>query len=115
MSMSELKPCPFCSGKNLHIESFSGWGNDVIICYDCLSIFSQMEITCEDDLVDAWNKRADKEKSNDSVPETGSWLPHYSEEDGERDGTQCSQCNERWYFGGAKPNFCPNCGARMQN
>jgi len=30
----ELKPCPFCGGKNLHIESFSGWGNDVIICYD---------------------------------------------------------------------------------
>lgn len=51
----------------------------------------------------------------DSIELTGEWKAHYSTEDGNRDGIQCNQCNEWWYFGGAKPNFCPNCGARMQN
>ena len=55
--MDGLKPCPFCGSKDLKIESFSGWGADVIICNDCLSIFSQWEITCEEDLVRAWNRR----------------------------------------------------------
>ena len=53
-----LKPCPFCGGTDLHLESFSGWGADVIICYDCLATFSQQEITCEEDLIEAWNRRA---------------------------------------------------------
>ena len=50
MKSVSLKPCPFCGGTDLHLESFSGWGADVIVCYDCLATFSQQEITCEDDL-----------------------------------------------------------------
>ena len=56
--MIDLKPCPFCGGTDLHLESFSGWGDDVIVCYECLAIFSQQEITCEEDLIEAWNRRA---------------------------------------------------------
>ena len=58
--MDKLKPCPFCGGADLHLKflNFSGWGADVIVCYDCLAIFSQQEITCEEDLIDAWNRRA---------------------------------------------------------
>lgn len=59
--MSELKSCPFCGGTDLHLESFSGWGADVVECYDCLAIFSQQEITCEEDLVRAWNRRVKDE------------------------------------------------------
>lgn len=58
---TELKPCPFCGGNDLRMESFSGWGADVIICYDCLAIFSQKEITCKEDLTEAWNRRANDE------------------------------------------------------
>lgn len=61
MMSEELKPCPFCGGNDLHIESFSGWGADVIICYDCLATFSQQEITCEEDLIGAWNRRVKDE------------------------------------------------------
>ena len=57
-AMNELKPCPFCGGTDLRLESFSGWGADVIICSDCLAVFSQMELTCSEDLIDAWNRRA---------------------------------------------------------
>lgn len=58
--MDKLKPCPFCGGTDLHLESFSGWGNDVIVCYECLATFSQQEIICEEDLIEAWNRRADE-------------------------------------------------------
>ena len=57
--IGELKPCPFCGGTDLHLESFSGWGADVIVCYNCLATFSQQEITCEEDLIEAWNRRAE--------------------------------------------------------
>ena len=61
--MSELKPCPFCGEKkDLHLQSFSGLGNDVIVCYGCLATFSQQEITCEEDLIEAWNRRAEHER-----------------------------------------------------
>lgn len=60
--MIELKPCPFCGGTELSIENFSGWGVDVVICLQCLCVFSQMEMTCEEDLIDAWNRRAGEQE-----------------------------------------------------
>ena len=57
--MEKLKPCPFCGEKNeLYIKSFSGWVADAIVCYGCHAIFSQQEITREEDLIEAWNRRA---------------------------------------------------------
>lgn len=44
----------------------------------------------------------------------GEWLEHYSHEDGERDGVECSKCRTHYYFGGQLMNFCPNCGAEMR-
>lgn len=41
------------------------------------------------------------------------WERHYCE-DGYPDGLTCSKCREWFYFGGKKPNFCPNCGADMR-
>lgn len=60
--MTKLKPCPFCGGTDLHLKSFFGGGADAVICYDCLAIFSQQEITCEEDLVEAWNRRVKDER-----------------------------------------------------
>lgn len=58
MTKIDLLNCPFCGGTDLHLELFSGWGADVVICRDCLAIFSQQEITCKEDLINAWNTRA---------------------------------------------------------
>ena len=52
--MEQLKPCPFCGGTDLHIEETD---YVYLICYDCLSWFTQAEITCREDLIDAWNRR----------------------------------------------------------
>ena len=57
--MRELKPCPFCGGTDLQIYSISGWGSDVIVCSNCLATFSQQEITSEQDLIIAWNRRVE--------------------------------------------------------
>lgn len=58
MPKIDLLPCPFCGETDLHLESFSGFGADVVICRGCLATFSQQEITCEEDLIKAWNTRA---------------------------------------------------------
>lgn len=42
----------------------------------------------------------------------GRWERHYCEDDGISDGWRCSACSE-WYFFDHTPNFCPNCGAKM--
>lgn len=57
-SKIDLLPCPFCGETDFHLESFSGFGTDVVICRGCLATFSQQEITCEEDLIKAWNTRA---------------------------------------------------------
>lgn len=52
----------------------------------------------------------------DAQPERkkGRWAEHYSHEDGERDGVECSECRTHYYFGGQLMNYCPNCGAQME-
>ena len=46
-------------------------------------------------------------------PKMGKWKRHYCE-DGNPDGWQCDKCKEWYYFGQTLPNFCPNCGAKME-
>jgi Lar family restriction alleviation protein len=58
MPKIDLLPCPFCGETDLQLESFSGFGEDVVICRSCLATFSQQEITCKEDLIKAWNTRA---------------------------------------------------------
>ena len=59
----KLKPCPFCGGTDLHLRSFFSPDSDIIVCYDCLATFSQQELTCEEDLIKAWNRRPDKSQA----------------------------------------------------
>ena len=42
----------------------------------------------------------------------GKWIPH---EDvyGEHDGDDCSECGERCVMAFGRLNYCPSCGARM--
>lgn len=45
----------------------------------------------------------------------GEWLDLWIEDDEMTDGgfmvNQCSVCKDEMYYG--RPNYCPNCGARM--
>lgn len=50
-------------------------------------------------------------------PRTGKWTRHF---DGNEWYWYCSSCKEQWYEedlwmgGNSFPNFCPNCGCRME-
>lgn len=44
----------------------------------------------------------------------GEWIDHYCDEDGRKDGIECSCCHKWWYMHGNPPNFCLNCGADMR-
>ena len=67
--MSDLKPCPFCGGTNIHVESeIDDFGNETwsyICCYDCLSSFFHQEACCEEDNIRAWNRRVGKDERSD--------------------------------------------------
>ena len=43
----------------------------------------------------------------------GRWMPH-EDEDGEHYGDDCSECGEWYVMPHGKSNYCPNCGAAMQ-
>lgn len=61
----DLKPCPFCGGKDIHIEDKEDWS--YVLCYDCLASFWQQEATCPEDNAEAWNRRPEfyvKQKLN---------------------------------------------------
>ena len=62
--MAELKPCPFCGGTNIHIESWNDPTDEMgsyVCCYDCLASFWQQEACCQEDTIAAWNRRYDPE------------------------------------------------------
>lgn len=53
----ELKPCPFCGGKNIRIWNISTpW----VSCDDCLA--NTACAPTEEEAVKYWNRRADDEK-----------------------------------------------------
>lgn len=73
--MSELKPCPFCGGKDIYETYTQEYGlsikNPKIFCNSCKAIFAVEDdspyLNCEEDYAyrkkrtkDAWNKRVEE-------------------------------------------------------
>ena len=56
--MSELKPCPFCSSKNIVINDYHSM-TVFIQCNDCGVTFPHFE--SEQEAIEAWNRRVDKD------------------------------------------------------
>ena len=84
-------------------DRFKNWIMDRYICFDHTldDIDAQPTVDAVQVLPSAERKK-------------GEWLEHYSHEDGEKDGVECSKCRTHYYFGGQLMNFCPNCGADMR-
>lgn len=83
MGAIELKPCPFCGGKPFFdIVYFSnGVLEHCIACTDCDGVFIvAYKDTDENDLAEAWNRRADE----DTV--CGAWQSCWNDLKGRRDG-----------------------------
>lgn len=114
--MTELKPCPFCGGEDIHI----GWTD-----FDSGVIFVECE-TCgmycepkdcyanEPKAIAAWNTRAERTCKVEKLVEGTT-----------PDGYQayvwhCLSCGGKMFggdyalYGHVPPRFCSHCGARVE-
>ena len=61
-TMSELKPCPFCGGNNVHNAEARCFGHSsrwAIVCCDCSA---RVERSTKQKALNAWNRRVDNER-----------------------------------------------------
>jgi uncharacterized Zn finger protein len=128
MSMSELKPCPFCGGEAEMMQWPGRGGMTIVRCPECDNIsvvngrshmffaISRSAVTDEQGMPDldaqriiaaeAWNTRAERTCEN-----VGYYI----------DSTRfkCSNCGYNGWTKWAKDgedrvtNYCPNCGAKV--
>lgn len=110
--MSELKPCPFCGGEAKTRLDDRWW----VHCGNCTCEigFEGMDengysghFDTEAEAIDAWNTRA--ERTCEQIDVTEMHKPFTTHM------TECSEC------GGVlavdempAPNYCPNCGAKVE-
>lgn len=101
--MDELRPCPFCGGKPMAVETHPGAG--FIECTQCGCAMDEYEAGDPETLTEHWNRRAERTCTD---VEGGDFF-------------RCSACGcevmrvaDGWkplYMG--EINYCPNCGARV--
>lgn len=62
--MDELKPCPFCGGKNIEVYYFDPWdgyqGNCGSYIANCTRCGVKMQRRTALKVAEAWNRRADQ-------------------------------------------------------
>lgn len=116
MSDVKLKPCPFCGGE-ASINRPSGRMLFCVVCDDCDA--NGGYYFTEEDAARAWNDRAERTCRIVEV-ETGE-LADYSDTD--EVIFHCKSCHaERGIFSydedgnvfSQRPEYCPNCGARVK-
>lgn len=116
--MSELKPCPFCGGRQTYRKHDGGvWLTTTNHKRGCImrDALAFVAFNTEAEAVAAWNTRA--ERTCEDV----------NEEDNDFTCSECgasmyTQIDDCWTMiarGGLcddvieKPNYCPNCGAKV--
>ena len=101
MSEIELKSCPFCGGKAEIMQTAESYPNGYIQCSVCG--VSTISVPNPENLSELWNTRADEKH--------GVWNIDY-------DDIVCSECGTVFNLNDndtEKFNFCPNCGAKMED
>ena len=117
--MSELKPCPFCGGEALvqptydidtnECDGFFAWCSN----YDCECKPQTRDYLTEAEAIAAWNARAEMSYEDVLIllDELG-----LSERTCKRFWTGaemiCSSCAHQ--LNDATANYCPNCGAKVE-
>lgn len=116
----KLLPCPFCGGpaEILTAESMNGGYLFGIMCNDCRSRGDVYDTEAE--AIAAWNTRAERVGERKTINKTGDFVTHDSRaertcENESDSGFICSACGFGDFdgFHGYRPNYCPNCGAKV--
>lgn len=101
MSDSKIKKCPFC-GADARINSIRLSVSEVEYYIDCASgcVQQSFPFMTKEEAIEDWNKR--------DYETHGYW-------DDSADGITpyCSVCGQSHRCLKRKPNYCPNCGAKM--
>ncbi|WP_293601964.1 Lar family restriction alleviation protein [Ruminococcus sp. CAG:330] len=114
MSNIKLKPCPFCGG----VARIASVGETVVFvtCQTChvgtQGISVSAEYCANEKAAEEWNRRAD-------VPPRANWTREdFTSYDGEtiKNGAAvCGRCKKAFFMPTDTFDYCPNCGARMND
>ena len=101
--MEELKPCPFCGGRPMPIETHAGYG--FVQCSSCGCAMGEDDSKTPEELTEDWNRRAEL-TCRDTSQDDG-WF-------------MCSKCGAFTSKRGVTDavshipiRYCPNCGAKV--
>lgn len=115
-----MRPCPFCGGE-AYASSVSGETFDDyhVCCWECGAMVHDYD--CEIDAAEAWNRRAERtcrvEAEKLKLSHTQTALIKSCSECGHEFG---AETHYEGMFDGMVlhevelPNYCPNCGARVE-
>ena len=101
--MSDLKPCPFCGSDAVHTER--SYFRDVLIyCENCDAYFTVDSFAADEkDVIEAWNRRAEPERTAKVINITH--VRGYPAEG------ECGNCG---YDVDDDGYYCPKCGAKLE-
>ena len=105
-----LKPCPFCGGKPVAVETHPGYG--FIKCTACGCTMDADDSKTPDELTEDWNRRAERTCRNvEPENEENNW--------NELGFFTCSECGSTskldwaWHKDVDEYRYCLNCGAKV--
>lgn len=114
MKEIELKPCPFCGGKAKIIEIGSYGSVIQARCTSCGAgsklVLLSAKYAAADKAADNWNHRTDQ-------PPKAHWtrndVTSYDGETIKNGAAICGRCKKAFFMPTDTFDYCPNCGARM--
>lgn len=102
--MTELKPCPFCGCDEIMLHHGSLAARRIVGKYWCYCMGCRASsgiYTTDKEAIEAWNRRdSNGYHSGHWIKMVDSAFEYY-----------CSECEI--YMADDNPNYCPNCGAKM--
>ena len=115
MSNIKLKPCPFCGGE-ARLASEERGIFVFVTCQKCHVETQRIRMSAEycanERAAKEWNRRAD-------VPPKANWTREdFTSYDGEtiKNGAAiCGRCKKAFFMPTDTFDYCPNCGARMND
>lgn len=123
--MSELKPCPFCGGRQTYRKHDGGvWLTTTNHKRGCImrDALSFVAFATEAEAIAAWNTRTERVDECETNNKTGDIVTHDSQAERTCRPSMnkygfsmcCSECGTSLVkSAGVLYNYCPNCGAKV--